>query len=803
MITLQAAALRIEIGPDGRLLSLRTDDTERLPPGRQPFMLTASFAGVPASPERAAFSPDTGRLTLGYGNGTEVDVAVAVRPTHLALRVVDARGPRPTALLWGPYPTTVADVVGETVGVVQGDGVAIGLQTLNPETVGGWPEAHTGLGCPDEAGAAGARYDYRECTAWRTVWGSVLQAYSRDPAGDAPEVPARLAAVRGRGPEGAAPAVPLHDLTGSAIALFACPAERALEVIGAIELAEGLPHPLLQGQWAKTSPDATAAYLIADFSEETLDRALGYAESAGLRYLYHPDPFVSWGHYELRPAAFPEGDRSLRRCVERSGARGIALGVHTLSNFLNPHDPHVSPRPDPRLQRTGAARLTEDLSETEEALPVADPGPFREQGWLSAVSVDGELIRYASVSDTAPWRLLGCERGAFGTPAAMHPAGTAVAKLADHGYRVFFPDIALQDVVADRLSALFQHTGLRQISFDGLEGCLETGYGPYAEARFVTRAAAGWPDGVINDASRLGHFAWHLHTRMNWGEPWGAAMREGQTEYRFRNQEYFARNLFPRMLGWFLMRSASEEDEATTLDDIEWMLSRAASFDAGFALVAGLSTLERNGLTPAILEAVRQWESARHAGAFSPEQRQRLKADGAEWHLEPDPEAPLTWNLTPLSVSRAFACRPGALQPGQPGGADWQVENLHRPQPLCFRLRVRTAAGTAGRLCDPTFSAGGTVFGFRCRLAPGEYLVYEGGRAAAVCDANWNRLREVPAVGETIGLRTGMQPLSFTCGYEGDSRPAAEVRFLTRGEPERVRRAVDAPPPAGPGMATH
>jgi hypothetical protein len=94
---------------------------------------------------------------------------------------------------------------------------------------------------------------------------------------------------------------------------------------------------------------------------------------------------------------------------------------------------------------------------------------------------------------------------------------------------------------------------------------------------------------VINDASNPGHFNWHIYTRMNWGEPWYAGFRESQTQYRLKNQNYYARNLMPRMLGWFQMNAE------TTLEDAEWLLARAAGFDAGFCLVTSPDTVRRNG----------------------------------------------------------------------------------------------------------------------------------------------------------------------------------------------------------------
>jgi hypothetical protein len=112
--------------------------------------------------------------------------------------------------------------------------------------------------------------ELRGNTAMRTAFGSSLQAYCRN-----------------RNRDG--------GVIGSKVALFACPASQALATLGQIELEEGLPHPISNGKWAKMAPEATASYLIVDFGESTIDRAIAMTKCAGLKYLYQSSPFESWG----------------------------------------------------------------------------------------------------------------------------------------------------------------------------------------------------------------------------------------------------------------------------------------------------------------------------------------------------------------------------------------------------------------------------------------------------------------------------------------------------------------------------
>lgn len=621
-----------------------------IPAGQPAPILQLKIAGVVHVPDRASWDAKSGRLKLEFlAAGATAVLKVESKPTHLVFEVIEVQSPQPVELvLWGPYPTTIGDIIGEVVGVVRNPDFAIGIQALNPKTLGGSPthendtengyDAEDSGHYPNLAPELNQQQSFRGDTARRTAFGSVLQGYCRNRDRE------RLIANWGQD-QYLAPAWHDGGVIGSKLALFACPASRALATLGAIEVAEGLPHPELDGVWAKQSPAATTAYLISDFGENTIDRAIEMTRRAGLHYLYHSSPFETWGHFQLKADFFPHGVAGLRACVDKANQAGIRVGFHTLSNFITPNDPYVTPNPDPRLAQVGASPLMADIDVAQTEIPVAAPEYFRKTTAMNTVRIDGELVHYESVSAEAPWRLLKCQRGAWKTVPAPHAKNAAVAKLADHDYKVFLTNPELTREVGENLARLCNTAGTRQLSLDGVEGTFATGLGQYGRALFT----ASWYDslqpglrGTINDASNPGHFTWHIATRMNWGEPWYAGFRESQTLYRFKNQLFFERNLLPHMLGWFSL------SPKTTVADTEWMLARAAGYDAGFALCASLAstaqltadpnsteTLKRFGSSPAILEAVRQWETARAANAFTADVKARLRDNQREFHLEP------------------------------------------------------------------------------------------------------------------------------------------------------------------------
>jgi hypothetical protein len=781
-VEIEAGSIKILIDRHGSLESIRSSGAgmELLAANVPAPLLSIRVAGALSPPETATWLPADSMLRLVFPNGTEAGIEIASHATHASFELVSLSDTSGIELVvWGPYPTILNEVIGETVGVVQGRGLAIGLQALNPRTLGGYPwkenDAMPQLdifegGDFSDLSEEGKRYVlYRVEAAKPDSFGSTLQAYTRNRSTD--RVVPNLGYDRY-----IAPAFDDGGLVGSRIALFGTPSAEALSAIGAIEVAEGLPHPMLDGVWAKVSPRAAQAYIIMPFGEDTIDEALDVVARAGMQYLYHPDPFSSWGHFLLREDDFPGGIEGLKRVVDRAAARGKRVGAHTLSNFIHPHDAYVSPTPDPRLARVGTGLLAGDIGRTETEIPVHSPDLFvaGERSTLRTTMVGDELIQYESVSTSAPWRLLGAKRGAFGTAASDHVSGSPLAMLADHGYRVFLSNPALSVEMAGNLARIFQETGLRHISFDGLEGNRSTGLGNYGEILFTQ----SWFDSLdqeaqqslIVTASRTSHYFWHLYTRMNWGEPWYAGFRESQTDYRMKNQKYFQRNFMPGMLGWFSMRPE------TSVEDIEWMLARSAAYDAGYAFYTSLSALESNGRSGEILDLLALWERARLTGAFSADQKQRMEDVSGEFHLEE--RSPDSWTLFPVASYR-FTYQQRERQPGEPEMDSYDFENTAHEQGLTFLVTA-----VDGPTTNPTFSIDGVLTTeVNVTLREGEVLVYRGGDAATVYSPSWESLREVMIEPAGFRVGAGAHRLGFSC----DSGSAKiELRLTGDGEPVGV-----------------
>jgi hypothetical protein len=712
-------------------------------------------------PTSATFSK-SGIITLIYGtSNTTAEIKVTQNKTHLAFRLTGLTDKNKVdAVCWGDFPTTISKTVGEVVGVVRDGNYAIGLQALNAKTLGG------------ELKNAGGTDDSRGSTALSRTYGSSLQAYSLNRSKNR-----HVSAWGDKYPDMPVEAIPGETTIGSAIALFGCAEDQVLAHIGAIELAEGLPHPAINGVWIKQSPETGRAYLISDFDEKTVDAMLDYTQQAGLMTLYHEGPFKSWGHFSLDPTSFPNGNAGMKKCVEKANAKGLRIGVHTLSTFINTNDPYVTPIPDKRLAQSGASVLTDHVSAQATEISVQSAQYFKDlkQSTLHAVRIGEELIRFRALSSEAPYKLLDCQRGVYGTKAAEHAKGDAVGMLMDYPYNTLFPNFNLQQEIAGNLGRFFNETGVSHMDFDGHEGCMSSGEGDYAIQAFAEKVIKDTKHTLVNGTSRSSHYYWHICHYWNWGEPWYGGFRESQGDFRLENQPFLERNYMPNMLGWFLLSAT------TGAEDIEWMMARAAGYNAGFALVARYKSLEKNPNTKQLLALIKLWQEASKMKIFSPDQLTRLKNPANDFHLEKDNQS---WKLFPFKKYK-FEHAKQVLQPGQPTFSEWEFVNNDAEQVLNFTL---TFMGKEGVITNPWIELDGY---FKLEL-PGEFeagnSIVCDGKSLKVYNSKGGFKKDI-SIQQTIpSLISGKHTIKFDCSFPEEGELTNRFIIKTQSKPEIITK---------------
>jgi hypothetical protein len=746
-------------------------------------LLSIKMDGEITGPQKAEYVKNKHIISLQYPDNVQAAIKATEKESYLVFELVEMTAKeRIELVIWGPYPTTIRKTIGETVGVVQGDKYALGIQALNPKTLGGYPwkdndcmpqlDIFEGDDYSDLSEKGKRHVLYRVEAAKPTDTGSTLQAYCRNRNKE------RITANWGH-ERYTIPVFEDGGVIGSKIALFGCTVENILETIEKIELSEGLPHPQLDGQWGKTARSASAAYMILGFGEEDFSKALSYTKQAGLCYLYHPGAFKNWGHFELNDQ-FPSGWDSLKDCVKKARHQGIFVGVHTLSNFITTNDPYVTPVPDRRLAVVGTSVVTQDMTQGQTEIPVASPDFFNQfkSNHLKTVRIGDELIQYGRISEQAPWKLLDCQRGVFGTSASAHARGETISKLADHAYKVFLTNPELGVEMSSRIAELFNYCDLRQISFDGIEGNRSTGMGNYGEILFTSTWYNQLSDEIkshfIADASRTSHFFWHIYTRMNWGEPWYAGFRESQTEYRLKNQKYFQRNLMPGMLGWFSMRNT------TSVEDIEWMLARSAGFDAGYGFVTSYKVLEENGCTAHILRLLGEWEKARMDGAFTADQKTRMQDINREFHLEP--VGMNKWSLYEV-FSYKFKHKKKTQQKRETQPSTFQFENPAEEQRLQFILTAGETTAQNIKLKIDNFEE----IILPVSLHSGESLKYTGDSKVILYNSSWKKIKEIAIEPSQFLVSRGKHTLNFDCSFVSTGKePATKLELRIFGQPEKI-----------------
>lgn len=679
--------------------------------------------------------------TMSFDRDIELSVKCTSKKQHIRFEIIKVKNETPIdAVVWGPYANVIDETIGEIVGVVRNGSYALGLQSLNAKTTGGK------LNNVDGSDPA------RGTTATKEPHGSNLQAYCIN------RNKKRIYNIwNGSIPNAVIPANSDGKLEGSAIALFACKESKVLDVLESIELSEGLPHATLDGEWIKRSREANKPYLITKFTENNIDEVLAYCEKMGYNTIYHEHPFKNWGHFELIKGQFPNGRAGMKMCVEKARAKGIRVGVHTLTNFITTNDPYVTPVPHKGLMTFCETTITKELGLEDKEIFIADTTAYKVKNTCQAVRIGDEIIQFSAMSKDAPYSLENCRRGAYGTKVSIHKSGSTIARLADHAYKTLFPNFEMQKDMIARLADFFNETGVAQFDFDGHEGGWGTGEGEFGMDYFSDEFMAQVNHEVRNGSSRSNHYYWHVNSYINWGEPWYGGFTKSQGHYRYQNQALLKRNYIPNMLGWFLL------NKSTTLQEFEYMLARSAGYDAGYALTGSLISFVNNKEFDAIAKAIRTWEEARMARVFSEKQIEALKDVQNDFSLTKNEDA--TYSLQYYDKEK-FELLNELVQPGQPN--DVRVEfDCKQEQELYL---VVGAVGESGSINQVHVEMNGLeLFTIETELKPNYAITYRGDNRILIYDQK-GRLKKAEEIDlEGVKLPEGANMLRFSADFSEDA----------------------------------
>jgi hypothetical protein len=229
------------------------------------------------------------------------------------------------------------------------------------------------------------------------------------------------------------------------------------------------------------------------------------------------------------------------------------------------------------------------------------------------------------------------------------------------------------------------------------------------------------------------------------------------------------------MLGWYLLA------ENTTMPEMEWMLARAAGYDAGFAMVARPEALRKNPLSGALLDAIREWEAARTQKVFSASQREALKSPKNEFHLEKIAEG--KWNLHTYAMSPIFSRERFERQPGEPTHTTWNYQQSWREQPLQFRMSIVGSEGSAVKNIKIQIDRYKEML-LPLELSAGESLVSDGTELIRLYDKNGKPKKTFKLDGMPPTLAEGAHVMIVDSQFNGEA--VIEVQFKGLHKTEQV-----------------
>lgn len=521
---------------------------------------------------------------------------------------------------------------------------------------------------------------------------------------------------------------------GAKAAIIGCPGGKLPEVLKTVIRDSGdMPYSELGGPWAGAAEINRGSYVFdfGDITEKTVDDWIETVKSIGFNQVnFHGGlGSIRFGDYEPGRHLYPEGAESLKKVIDRLHRSGIAAGLHTYSAMVEKESRWVTPVPHPDLAKNAVFTLSSDITADSDFIPVEESTEGmltvtgRTQNSLTLQAGD-ELIVYSGLDRKPPYAFTGCIRGAHGTAAAEHGAGTRVFQLKER-YNRFIPEYGtgLFKTVAGRIAGLYNSCGFDMIYFDALEaigGLLGPGW--HHEAEFVAEVQKRLERPAVMEMSAFHHHLWRYRSRY---EAWDHPVRGYK---RFIDRHLLSNRraekmLLPGVLGWWALQSwAGPPLEPTYPDDIEYLCLKALGTGSSHSMLrmkpgvyAGRPGFER------LAEIFRKYEELRLSGSVSPEIKKELAVPGKEFMLESSSDSG--------PVFREYEQSKHKVECLESWSSAWKVENSFGEQPLRLRLESLVCAepydspSSREILSAGSFPAGTRPFaarGVECGLERGE-----------------------------------------------------------------------------------
>ena len=457
---------------------------------------------------------------------------------------------------------------------------------------------------------------------------------------------------------------------------------------------------------------------------------------------------------------------------------GLDLGLQVLANRIPTDSKHVTPKPSIHLLKQGTLQLLLPIEETQTEFAVYHSELFATPATINVLQIDDELVIYRSTEEVGDIHLFyGCVRGAFGTRRSPHSKDATVYKLWDTPERALLPDLELQDQMAQAQAKKLSKTTYDLLIFNDLKSYAYNNLGESAIGHFLDTMHKYNPDKLLQ-ADLLTPNSKRFLSRINENQLWNASMRTKIVETLTERQEYYRNNQMPWMIGNFQIHLADKNRQATSMEELEWFLSKAAAFDAGFGLDFSVETMRKHGLTNIMLNTIRTWETLRLSHAFSDKMKEALKDPYGDWHIKKDGDDFL---LYPQHNSRRYYC-------------NLTDDHWEWNSPYTSPFALSIAVEGKGSISNLAIRTPNGVLHFSCSIKAGQYLIYDFEGSACITDLNYNKTGDVTAEGVSL-LHEGISEVSFTCEVKTEERkkPEVTIRYYTHGDALKIMKRKGNP----------
>ncbi len=513
-----------------------------------------------------------------------------------------------------------------------------------------------------------------------------------------------------------------------------------------------------------TLPRSSVGMTWADGRNESMHGELSISKP-----LYTQDSLIVRSTKSYLIANNEEKDTAFLK--EKCRQAGLDLGLVVVANRIPTDSKLVSPKPSKHLLKQGILHLQLPMNDRQDEFAVYHSELFNVPSSINVLQIDDELITFRTMETTGNIHLLyHCVRGAFGTKRSVHRKDAPVYKLWDTPERTFLPDLELQDQMAQTMAKKLAKTDYPLLIFNDLKSYGYGEKGDTAIGHFLDTMRKYNPDKLLQ-ADLLTPNAWHYLSRVNENKLWTASMRTKIVEMLSQKQDFYHKQQMSWMIGNFPIILADKNRRATTLEELEWFLSKAAAFDAGFGLYVNAETLCKHGLTDEMLNTINVWETLRLDSIFSEAQKETFKDPYGNWHIE---KSDSTYLLYPQHISRQYFC-------------NYYDDRWEWNTPYKSRFALQIAVEGKGGISEIEIRTPNGILYLPCTVMAGQYLILGFDGAAYITDSNYNKVEEILPRGVSY-LEEGSNEVAFSCEVlpEGKKQPMVSLRFLTRGEPETL-----------------